>query len=65
MDHDALLRKIKRIRNARVDAKAAAENKPTRKARPKADPMKKLLAGMSDEDKAKLIAQLESKNDES
>ncbi len=59
MPYEDLIKKIERVREARVDAKAASENRRTRKARPKKTEVDKLLNKMSDEEKAKLIALLE------
>ncbi len=59
MPYEDLLKKVQRIREARVDAKAASEGRKTRKARPKKSTMDKLVDKMSEEERAKLIAMLE------
>ena len=58
MPYEDLLKKIRGIREARVDALAASASKPTRKARPKKAAVDKLVDKMSEEEKAKLIALL-------
>lgn len=63
MSYEDLMKKINRVRNARVDARAAAANKPTRQSRPKADKTKKLVKDLSPEEKAQIIALLESKDE--
>ena len=60
MPYEDLLKKVKRIRDARTDARAAAENKPVRQARPKKPAVNKLVDKMTDEEKMKLIALLEN-----
>ena len=47
MPYEDLLKKVRNIREARVDAKAASENKATRKARPKKAAVDKLVDKMS------------------
>jgi len=59
MPYEDLLKKVQRIREARVDAKAASENKATRKARPKKAAVDKLVDKMTEDERAKLIALLE------
>ncbi len=58
MSYEQLLEKIQRIREARVDARAAAKNKPVRKSREKKHDLEKIFDKMSEEDKIKLIASL-------
>ena len=58
MPYEDLLKKVRNIREARVDAKAASQNKAVRKARPKKAAVDKLVDKMSEEEKAKLIALL-------
>lgn len=60
MSYKDLLQKVRNIREARVDAKAASENKATRKARPKKAAVDKIVDKMTEDEKAKLIALLEA-----
>ena len=59
MPYEDLLKKVKGIRDARVDALAASKNKPTRQARPKKPEVDKLVDKMTPEERVKLIALLE------
>lgn len=59
MPYEDLLKKVRNIREARVDARAAAANKPTRKNKPKKAAVDKIVDKMTAEEKAKLIALLE------
>ena len=63
MPYEDLLKKVRNIREARVDAKAASENKTTRKAKPKKAAVDKIIDKMSEEERAKLIALLEGENE--
>jgi len=60
MPYEDLLKKVKGIREARVDARNAAKNKPAKKAKAKKPAVSKLVDKMSDDEKAKLIALLEA-----
>lgn len=60
MPYEDLIKKVERIRDARVDARAASENKKTRQNRPKKPAVNKLIDTMTDDEKAKLIALLEN-----
>ena len=65
MSYEQLLKRIEKIRDARVDAVAASEEKPVRKARPKKtdkDKVKKLADQMSPEERERLIALLEKQS---
>lgn len=59
MGHEEFLESIDRIRKARTDAKSAAAKKPVKQARPKKNKVETLLKGMSEQDRLKLIAELE------
>lgn len=59
MPYEDLLKKVRNIREARVDARAASQNKVTRKSRPKKAAVNKIVDKMSEEEKAKLLALLE------
>ena len=59
MPYEDLVKKVERIRDARVDARAASENKKTRQNRPKKPAVNKLIDTMTDKEKAALIAILE------
>ena len=59
MPYEDLLKKVQRIREARVDAKAASENKATRKTKPKKAAVDKLVDKMTEDERTKLIALLE------
>ena len=63
MGYEDLVKKVRKIRSARVDAIAASQNKPTRQARPKKDPKEKLIDSMTDDQKAELIKMLEAQNE--
>jgi len=58
MPYEDLIKKVQSIREVRVDARAAAEDKPARKAKPKKDKMEKLFDKMSPGEKAKLLEAL-------
>ena len=60
MSYEDLMKRVKNIRDARVDARAAADNKTVRKARPKKKEVDKIVDKMSEEERAKLIALLEA-----
>ncbi len=59
MPYEDLLKKVRDIREARVDARAAAKNKPTKKTKPKKAAVDKIVDKMTADEKAKLIALLE------
>lgn len=63
MPYEDLIKKIKGIRDARVDARAAAENKTVRKNKPKKAAVDKLIDKMSDEERTKLILLLGGKDE--
>lgn len=58
MPYEDLIKKVKNIREARVDARAASQDKVARKAKPKKATVDKLVDKMTEEEKAKLIALL-------
>ena len=60
MPYEDLLNKVRNIREARVDAVKASQNKAVKKARPKKPIVDKLVDKMSADEKAKLIALLEA-----
>ena len=59
MPYEDLLKKVDNIRKARVDARAASQNKATKKAKPKKAAVDKLVDKMTEDERAKLIALLE------
>ncbi len=58
MSYEDLLKKITNIRESRIDARAAALLKPTRKSRPKKHDAEKLFDKMTDKEKQKLLESL-------
>ena len=58
MPYEDLIKKVQNIRDVRVDARAAAENKPARKAKPKKDKLEKIFDKMSPEERTKLLEAL-------
>ena len=58
MSYEDLLKKVERIRAARVDARSAAASKPVRKSREKKSSLEKLFSKMSPDEKKKFMEAL-------